>query len=265
MSVLQLYKSWKDPHFSWIFFIELPNCGLWLHGRADIYWEEERKRWALVTILELHRGGRDQILATINSTRHPIFVQGQLSGLFIFHSFALNTHIINTLQRATLWKWMQIVGLLKESPLFRSSCNWVWHLLLSLKNGDLHLLSFLSEIVSVLHLFKWRTFHVPFAWAACQPGRAQSMQWRSWQWTSKCKSPQFDMAALQALVNALREELVTRTLLHFTVLLASSSSSFQASRSEDFVELVAAVRSTAQAARKVWQDWQEQVNHCWFD
>lgn len=67
------------------------------------------------------------------------------------------------------------------------------------------------------------------------------------------------MAALQALVNALREELVTRTLLHFTVLLTSSSSSFQASRSEDFVELVAAVRSTAQAARKVWQDWQ-QVN-----
>ena len=57
------------------------------------------------------------------------------------------------------------------------------------------------------------------------------------------------MAALQALVNALREELVTRTLLHFTVLLTSSS--FQASRSEDFVELVAAVRSIAQAARKV--------------
>ena len=66
---------------------------------------------------------------------------------------------------------------------------------------------------TVLHLFHWRTF-VLSAWAACHWAclvAVPTLQWRSWQWTSKCKTPQFDMAALQALVNALREELVIRT------------------------------------------------------
>ena len=96
-----------------------------------------------------------------------------------------------------------------------------------------------------LHLFQWRTFHVPSAWAVCQGGPSPCRGDRD-------SEPQnTKLASLTWLLSRLLSMHSGRSWWLCSIAKLLTSSSCQASRSEDFVELVAAVRSTAQAARKV--------------
>ena len=85
-------------------------------------------------------GGRDQILATINPLGHPIFVQAQLSGLFLFRSVALSTHIISTPYRPPFEDGCNVGSRREPTAKLMKLMQLTRFVFICMVNGDLYLL-----------------------------------------------------------------------------------------------------------------------------